>query len=342
MAAGLPQSMRACQWTSAAGGLEKNLKVNSQASLPSSARSLGSDQTLVKVSYSALNPVDYKLPELPVVGWLAISKPASPSMDFSGVVAATGRSDLKPGQRVFGKLEPPQFGALAEYAVIGKEGVVPLPNGVPLDQAGCVGVAGLTAYQSLRSVKAGDKVFINGGSGGTGTFGVQYAKAKGCYVVTSCSGSNIELCKSLGADEVIDYRSENVASTLKRNGKQFDLIVDNVGASPDIYWQCHHYLKPSAKYVAVGAEASLATLKNTLAIFLIPSWLGGGKRKYEFLTCKTNADDYRQIGQWMSEGKVKSIIDSKYELDAVPKAFEKLKTGRSRGKVLIQVSKEAE
>lgn len=250
--------MRASQFTTATGGLEKNLQVNSNAALPKGANSLSKHQTLVRVNYAALNPVDYKVPEMPVVGYMAITKPASPSMDFSGKVVSTQRSDLKPGQWVFGKTEPPQFGALAEYCIIGQEGCVPLPEGVSPKEAACVGVAGLTAYQCIAPyVKQGDKVFINGGSGGTGTFGIQFAKALGCHVTTTCSGPNVDLCKSLGADEIIDYRTQNAVQSLIRSGTQYDLVFDTVGADFGLYWHAHHYLKPAKSYVCIGATPSL-------------------------------------------------------------------------------------
>lgn len=333
--------MKASQWTNASGGLEKNLKVNNNASLPKAANSLGKDETLVKVSYSALNPVDYKMAEMPLLGQFGISKPASPCLDYSGKVVATTRSDLKLGQSVFGKLDPPKFGAMAEYLVADREGCVALPEGATLKDAGSVGVAGLTAYQCVApNVKAGDKVLINGGSGGTGTFGIQIAKALGCYVVTTCSGPNVDLCKSVGADEVIDYKTQDVVETLKRGGRQFDLIIDNVGTQPEIYWQCHHYLKPTAKYVTVGMTINLWAVYNMLSIFLIPSFLGGGQRKYEFLTANSKAVDYAAIGKLLAEGKVKPVIEETFTLDTVPEAFQKLKTGRVRGKLMVKISDE--
>jgi len=241
------------------------------------------------------------------------------------------------GQRVYGKLEPPQFGALAEYAVVGYEGTVPLPDEVSFEQAGCVGVAGLTAYQTLASAKAGDKVFINGLSGGTGTFGIQIARAKGCYVVGTCSTGNVDFCKELGANEVIDYKSEDVISTLKRGGRMFDLVVDYVGQT-DLYWQSASFLKPAGKFVCVGAQPSLATLKSFLAIFLTPRFLGGWPRTFEFLTCKVNAAQYADIAKMMAEGKVKSVIQQSYALENASDAFVALKSGRTRGKLAIKVS----
>ncbi|KAI5241675.1 NAD(P)-binding protein [Aureobasidium subglaciale] len=338
MAASIPSTMRASQWTSIPNSIEKSLKVNNNAALPKSAKSLGKDDTLVKVHYVALNPVDYKLPEAPIVGRIAISKPASPCMDFAGVVVKTSRSDLRPGQAVFGKTEPPLFGAMAEYLVAGRQGTIALPDGVKPEDAACVGVAGLTAYQCIApNVKSGDKIFINGGSGGTGSFGIQFAKALGCEVTTTCSGPNVELCKSLGADEVIDYRTQNVHETLKRSGKQFDHIVDFVG-SPELYWQAHDFSKKEAKVVNVGATMSLDFFRRLLPIFILPGFLGGGKMKYEFLTCRAKEDDFKQIAKWMAEGKVKPVIGEMFSLEEVPKAFEKLKTGRVRGKLVVKVS----
>jgi NADPH:quinone reductase-like Zn-dependent oxidoreductase len=277
--------MRASQWNSIPHSIEKSLKVNSEVPLPKSAKSLGKDETLVKVIYATLNPVDYKLPEAPIVGRLAISKPASPCTDFAGIVVKTSRSDLKPGQAVWGKTEPPAFGAMSEYVVAGRHGTIALPDGVKLEDAACVGVAGLTAYQCIvPHVKSGDKVFINGGSGGTGTFGIQFAKALGCEVTTTCSGPNVDLCKSLGADQVIDYRSQDVFETLKRAGKRFDHIVDFVG-SPELYWAAHDFAKPSARVTNVGATMSIDFFRRLLPIFILPRFLGGGSIKYEFLAC---------------------------------------------------------
>lgn len=330
--------MRASQWTTNSGGMAKNLSLNPSAALPKNARNLSRDQTLVLVKYSSINPVDYKLAEMPILNSIAISKPATPSLDFAGIVVATSRSDLQPGQRVFGALEPPNFGALADYLVVGLNGCAPLPEAVSFEQAACVGIAGITAYQCLSAATSGDKVFINGGSGGTGTFGIQIAKAKGCYVVTSCSGPNVELCKSLGADEVLDYKTQDIVETLKRSGRQFDLIFDTVGSNFDLYWQSHHYLKPDAEVVFIAAAPNLFSIRNLMMVFLWPAFLGGGQRMFGFRTAKVNTTDYAHIARLMADEKVKAIVEETYNLDQAGKAYERLKTGRTRGKLLIKVS----
>lgn len=160
--------------------------------LPSGTASLPKDTTLIKVAYSTLNPVDYKFAETVLVGRFVTRTPGS---DFAGEVVSSTHSDLKIGDAVFGLIEPPAFGALAEYVVVkGRKNVAPIPSGVKPSDAAALGVVALTAYQAIVPfVTGGDKIFINGGSGGVGTFGIQIAKAIGCYVTVTCSGPNVEL-----------------------------------------------------------------------------------------------------------------------------------------------------
>lgn len=131
---------------------------------------------------------------VPISGGLILAKPTIPGADYSGIVVASTLSSLKPGDRVFGSTPLPVFGTLGEYVVVGKGYVIKVADNVPLDQAACVGITGLTAFQTIvPHVKSGGKVFINAGSGGVGTFSLQIAKAYGCEVTTSCSGPNVEL-----------------------------------------------------------------------------------------------------------------------------------------------------
>ena len=342
MATPLPLSstFRIWQYSSTKGGLEKNLKINPSAPLPKPKP----NQHLVQVIATALNPVDYKPVEIPIVGRFLVPKPATPGIDFAGciVTPATG-SSLKPGQLVFGMAGTSPFaaGALSEFALTEQKGTVALPDGIDPVDAATVGVAGLTAYQSLVSqVKKGDRVFINGGSGGTGVFGIQIAKAVGCHVTTTCSTTNVELCKSLGADEVVDYKKQSVVEALKANEHKFDHVVDNVGADPKLYWRCHEYTTPGAVYVMVGGTPSFSFLVDSLKRKLWPGFLGGGKRKLMSFFAEPKNDELEQIGRWMKEGKVKAIVDQKFPFEQAPKAFEKLRTGRAKGKIVIDVASE--
>lgn len=191
-----PETMKAWQWSLCSDSLEKAIQLNYSSPLPTAQRSLAAGESLIQVHTAALNPVDYKLAELPVVGRMAIPKPATPGLDFAGRVTQVGPDcSVRVGQVVFGKLEPKQqFGTLGEYIIGSKAGTVPLPIGITAEQAATIGVCGLVTYQCLApNVKSGDHVFINGGSGGTGTFAIQIAKAMGCYVTTTCSGRAVDM-----------------------------------------------------------------------------------------------------------------------------------------------------
>jgi NADPH:quinone reductase-like Zn-dependent oxidoreductase len=190
------------------------------------------------------------------------------------------------------------------------------------------------------NVKPGDKIFINGGSGGTGTFGIQIAKALGCHVTTTCSPSKADLCRSLGADEVIDYTSADVAQALKAKGQVFSLVVDNVGVPDNLYKAADDFLLPQGKFIQIGAPVGLGAAKTIVSRSFIPSFLGGGKRKYEMSTSiRHDPTALKQLAQWIAEKKVKPVIEQTYELEDLPKAFEKLKTGKCSGKLVVHMGK---
>lgn len=305
--------------------------------LPKNSTSLPKDSVLVKVAYSSLNPVDHKFPETPLIGRLIARVPGS---DFAGSVVSSTHSDVKAGDAVFGLTQPPNFGTLAEYVVIpGRQNIAHVPSGVNPKDASALGVVALTAYQSIVPfVSKGDKVFINGGSGGVGTFGIQIAKAIGCYVTATCSGPNVELCKSLGADEVIDYRTTDVVEYLKRQGTQYKLLFDTVG-TPAIYYSAHHYLKPDGVFNTIAVNpTSFASIRDTVLMFLLPGFLGGAQRPMKFIGAHGDSTVFTQLAEWLKDGKIKTVIEQEYRLDQTAEAFAKLKTGRTRGKIIVKVA----
>ena len=336
MATSIPTKFKAWQYTSTKGGLEKNLKLNTLTA----PTNHNPDHHQIQIIAASLNPVDYKPAEKPIIRRMFIPNPATPGLDYAGrIVKPAKGSSLKVGQLVFGVSGSSPFagGALSKFVSIKPEGAVPLPEGVDVIDAATIGVAGLTAYQSIAlRVKKGDKVFINGGSGGCGVFGIQIAKAIGCYVATSCSSRNVELCKSLGADRVVDYTKQNVVEALK--GEKFDHIVDNVGNDLSLYWKSHLYTRPGAVYIQVAGDLSLRSALDGTRVKLWPAALGGGQRKREGILAQLKYDELKQIGEWMKEGKVKAVIDERFKFEDAPKAFEKLKTGRARGKIVVEVA----
>ena len=333
--------MRAARYSSTVGGLDKNLKLDAASPLPKGANALPQGSTLVKVVSSSPNPVDYKLPETSLYRALKMSMPSIPAGDFAGTVVETTLAHLRPGDRVFGRSDPPTFGAFAEFLVVSNPaGVVPLPDNVSMSDGSTMGVAAITAYQCLAPyVKPGSKVLINGGSGGTGTYGIQIAKILGCNVTTTCSGPNVQLCKDLGADEVIDYRTTDVIEHLKRAGTQFDHVIDNAG-TPALYFNSHHFLKKDGLVVLIAGSPSLSMVWDMVKIFYMPAWLGGGKRAVKFLGRRSNAEEYAKIAGWMSEGRVKAVVEKEYPLEEAADAFARLKTGRVRGKLVVKIAEE--
>ncbi|KAK3983777.1 hypothetical protein QBC44DRAFT_49898 [Cladorrhinum sp. PSN332] len=345
----LPEAMRAVTWTTATPNLHSNLTLDPSAPLPLVAH----NQVLVKVLSAALNPADYKVAEnLPAFlrRYALGAGPITPGMDFCGRIVDMGskvNTDSKRifsvGELVFGRLGgPAKHGSLAEYVPVSAEIVSKVPEGVAADDAACLGVVGETTYQGIQPfVKEGDKVFINGGSGGTGTFSIQVAKALGCHVATTCSTGKIDLVKSLGADEVLDYTKTDVIGELKKKGQVFSLVLDNVGTPEGLYKASDDFLLPGGRFVQVGAAPSLGTLVSILKRALRPGILGGGKRAYTMLLPGHHPWEMDVLANWVSEGKLKVVIEEpRYALEDAAKAFEKLKEGKNRGKIVVHVAKE--
>lgn len=353
-----PKTMRAWQYNNASQGLDKALHLNEIAT-PPPASALSPDALLVQVHFMSVNPADYKLAELGLLARALVSPPAAPGMDFSGrVVAAGSRSTATypPGQLVFGRVEPPtKHGTMGGYVVVKNgEGVARVPEGMEarMPDLAAVGTVGLTALQCIRPYLKGEdqgeggkdgaaKVFINGGSGGTGTFGIQIAKALGCHVTTSCSGRNAELCRGLGADEVIDYTEQNVSEVLSAKGKVFSLVVDNVGFSPpgqeDLYIAANKFLTDDGQFVQVGGGASKAMVTAVVKRALVPGLLGGGKRHWKFAVTSQSHEGLETIAGWMREGKMKAVIDEVVDFQHAPQAYTRLKTGRAKGKIVVKM-----
>lgn len=336
-------TMRAWQ-IATPGPLEEVLKIVDNAEKPSTPLQQG--QILVEVVSAGLNPADYKMVEMGFASKAITSFPKTPGMDLSGrvVAVADGVADVKVKDAVLVRLDPKKAqGSLSQYVIAEHHGYAVLPADFDLDLAAGAPTTALTAYQSIKPyVQNGSKVFINGGSGGAGTYGIQIAKALGCHVTASCSTAKRELCERLGADEIIDYKSGDIITQLKQKEIIFDLIVDNVGSSlPDLYLQSNHFLKPEGAFVLVGGSASLSSIKNVVKAKFLPSFLGGGKSKFITYLTENDHDDLAQIANWLGEGVIKTIIDSTFEFEETLEAYKHLKKGSSGGKIIVHVASKA-
>jgi NADPH:quinone reductase-like Zn-dependent oxidoreductase len=337
--------MRAWQYSTRNKPFESNLSLNTIPILkvPASGLSPKTQCVLVKVHAASLNPADYKVPTTPILGYWITSRPATPGLDFSGVVVALPKdpnSKLKVGDRVIGRLGSIyQHGTLAEYVLGQPEGLVKLPDSVSFEQGAAIGTGALSALQPLEAhLKPGDSVFINGGSGGVGSFTTQIAKLLGAgHVTATCGPANVERVKGLGADEVINYRETDVitalATSAKDSGRIYDLIIENVGDTDKLYEQSHHFLKPTGHFVQVAGTNLGFIIKRAV----LPGFLGGGRRPYSFYLASNNEKQLQRIADWMEEGKLKAEIDEVFKFEDAKEAYAKLRGGRAKGKIVVKV-----
>ena len=295
------------------------------------------DQLLVKVHAAALNPLDWHtMRGSPYIIRMSsgIGTPTDPrvGVDFAGTVEAVGKSvtRFKPGDEVFGGAG----GAVAEYVVVRESRAVTLkPANITFEQAAAIPVAAITALQGLRDkgeIKAGQKVLINGASGGVGTYAVQLAKHYGADVTGVCSTRNVELVRSLGADHVIDYSKDDFT----QSSKQYDLILDNV--SNRSLSDLRRVLKPTGHLVVVGAEKGdwIGPLMPAIRVTALSPFID---QKMAFFIAQLEPGDLKFLGDLMQAGQMTSVIDRRYPLDEAAKAMEYLETGRARGKVIVNI-----
>jgi NADPH:quinone reductase-like Zn-dependent oxidoreductase len=296
----------------------------------------GDDQVLVKVRAAALNPYDMHFmrgtPYFMRMGaGLRKPKVTRLGVDFSGVVQAVGRNvtRFQPGDEVFGGRQ----GALAEYVVAREQSLAKKPANISFEQAGGVQIAGLTALQALRDsgkVQPGQKVLINGASGGVGTFAVQIAKWLGAHVTGVSSTRNVELVKSLGADEAIDYTKKNYSEGEQR----YDVIVDMVGNHP--LAANRRVLTPNGRYVMVGGQKGnwIKPMDRVLAALVLSKFVD---QHMGMMMAKMNRDDLALLADLMQQGRVTPVVDRQYTLAQAPDAMRYLEEGHARGKVVITV-----
>lgn len=301
---------------------------------------------IVKIIACGLNPADYRLAELGFLARAVLSFPKTAGMDFSGEVVAVGANvtDLKAGDTVAGRVNPLKTdGALAEYAVVARNNIAVIPDGEAADPVLASGVttAALTAYQTIAPYideGKGDKIFVNGGSGGVGSCCIQIAKLLGCHVTVSCSTAKVDLCRDLGADDIIDYKQTDVTAELKRRDQMFKLIVDNVGDAPaDLYSASRSYLGDGRPYVFVGGHFSLALARNLVGAFIIPTFMGGVRGRWVQYLTKDTPDELARVLGWFAEGKLKILVDSTFGFADGKVAFQKLQAGSATGKIIVTV-----
>jgi NADPH:quinone reductase-like Zn-dependent oxidoreductase len=297
-----------------------------------------SDEVLLRVYAASLNPGDWHaMRGTPFLQRFESGFPKPKysilGADVAGKVEAVGEAvkNFVPGDEVYGDLYWCGFGAFAEYVCVPKKSLSLKPTNLTFEQAAAVPQAAFTALHALRDqgqVQPGQKVLINGAAGGVGTFAVQIAKSFGAEVMGVCSSRNLEMVRSIGADQVIDYTQEDFT----QNGQRYDLIVDMVAIHS--LSDLRRSLKPGGKCVVVGFSSLVRMIKVTL----LGPWISRmGDSEIGMLMPEENETDLTNMKAQVEAGEVVPIIDRSYNLEQVPEAIEYLEKGHARGKVVITI-----
>src|SRR6266545_2404615 len=298
----------------------------------------GDDEVLIRVRAASVNPVDrvFRAPYMVrIVTGLRKPKEIRLGRDVAGQVEAVGRNvtQFKPGDEVFGVC----LGAYAEFVCASASALVRKPDNVTFEQAAAVPIAALTALQGLRDkgrIQAGQKVLINGASGGVGTFAVQIARSFGADVTGVCSTRNVEMVRSIGADRVIDY----TLADFTRSGQRYDMIFDVVANHS--FSACQRVLSPRGTLVVAGGggadgHALGRRLGRTLTGALISRFAG---QRMTFFVARPNQGDLVTLGDLLESREVTPVLDGRHRLSETSEAFRRLAGGHARGKIVVTVA----
>jgi NADPH:quinone reductase-like Zn-dependent oxidoreductase len=291
------------------------------------------NEVLIAVRAASINPYDWHFIKAPHVLRIVtgLRGPRDPriGVDVAGTIEGIGAqvSEFKPGDDVFGVCR----GSIAEYACASASDVAVKPQNVTFEEAASVSLAGLTALQGVRDkahVQPGQQVLINGAAGGVGTFAVQIAKAFGAHVTGVCSTRNVEMVRSIGADQVIDYTQKDFAKL----PAQYDAMIDCVGNRS--LSACRRVLKQKGVYLVVGGPTHSLTrlLARVVATLVISRFVS---QRLVMFIAKRSKEDLAVLSDLLANGKVKPVIDRQYGLTQVAEAIRYLSKGHAHGKVVI-------
>ncbi len=294
------------------------------------------DEVLARIRAASINAPDWRImsgrPFL-MRFMIGLRKPNTrPGTDMAGIVEAVGKNvaQFKPGDAVLGVCR----GAFAEYGCTKESRLVAKPDTVTFERAAATPVCGFTALQGLRDhghLQPGQRVLVNGASGGVGTFAVQIAKALGAHVTAVCSAGNVEMVRELGADRVIDY----MQADFTKESQTYDVIFENAGNhSPTAY---QRILTPTGISVMAGVPhnmSMLALMKHMMTAMALSRL---GKQKFLPFIAKANQTDLAALAEMMAAGKLIPAIDRSYPLSETAEAMRYVDTGHARAKVVITI-----
>ncbi|MED4227909.1 NADP-dependent oxidoreductase [Neobacillus cucumis] len=308
---------------------------------------IGEYEVLAEIHAASINPVDFKIRDGKVKLLVKYNMPLILGNDFSGVVAKVGAkvTRFKVGDEIYARPRKSKIGTFAEYIAIHEEDIALKPKNLSFEEAASIPLVGLTTYQALIDIlqlQKGQKILIHAGAGGVGTFAIQLAKLIGATVATTASVAGANLVKSLGADEIINYKTEKFEEILKN----YDAVFDTLGG--EILEKSFEVIKSGGKMVSVsglpnarfGKEYGSGFFK-TLLFSAASHKLTALEKKhnvqYTFLFMKPSGEQLRIIASFIETGKIKPIIDRVVPFENAQKAMEYAESGRAKGKIILKI-----
>ncbi len=308
---------------------------------------VGEYEVLAEIHAASINPVDFKIRDGKVKLLLKYKMPLILGNDFSGVIVKVGAkvTRFKVGDEIYARPRKSKIGTFAEYIAIHEDDIALKPKNLSFEEAASIPLVGLTTYQALANImqlQKGQKILIQAGAGGVGTFAIQLAKIMGAFVATTASEAGANLVKSLGADEIINYKTEKFEEKLKN----YDAVFDTLGG--EILEKSFGVLKSGGKIVSVsglpnarfGREYGSGFFKTLLFSAASHKFTALEKKhhvQYSFLFMKPSGEQLRTIANYIEDGKIKPIIDRVYPFENAQEAMEYAETGRAKGKIIVKI-----
>ncbi|MGH1325354.1 NADP-dependent oxidoreductase [Bacillus pretiosus] len=304
-------------------------------------------EVLAEIHAASINPIDFKIRDGKVKMLLKYEMPLILGNDFSGVIVKVGSkvTRFKAGDAIYARPRKNKIGTFAEYIAIHEDDIAFKPKNLSFEEAASIPLVGLTSYQALHDImhlQKGQKILIHAGSGGVGTFAIQLAKIMGATVTTTASEAGANLVKSLGADEIINYKTEKFEDMLTN----YDAVFDTIGGTT--LEKSFNIIKSGGNIVSVsgmpnarfGKEFGSGFFK-TLLFSLASKKLTALEKKhnaqYSFLFMKPSGDQLRTIANYIEAGKIKPVIDRVFPFEDAQKAMEYSEAGRAKGKIIVKI-----
>ncbi|MBG0964694.1 NADP-dependent oxidoreductase [Bacillus sp. SRB1LM] len=304
-------------------------------------------EVLAEIYAASINPIDFKIRDGKVKMLLKYEMPLILGNDFSGVITKVGSkvTRFKVGDEIYARPRKNKIGTFAEYIAIHEDDIALKPKNLSFEEAASIPLVGLTSYQALHDImqlQKGQKILIHAGSGGVGTFAIQLAKIMGATVTTTASEAGANLVKSLGADEIINYKTEKFEDILK----DYDAVFDTIGGTT--LEKSFNIIKsggnivsvsgmPNARFGKEFGSGFFKTLLFSLASKKLTALEKKHNARYSFLFMKPSGDQLRTIANYIEAGKIKPVIDRVFPFEDAQKAMEYSEAGRAKGKIIVKI-----